>query len=237
MGKKLTQIEFIKRATDLFGDLFDYTKVDYKGIDSHVTIGCRIHGEFTQTPYRHLKSKKGCPKCSIKAAAEAKTKSTEEFVERAKLIHGDKYDYTITEYTAAKEKVTITCPAHGEFTQLASGHLSGYGCPVCSSNGKGRVLMDKPCKLYYFNIKGTSIYKLGTTSQKINHRYRTSFDRSQIGEIFIKEFTTGREAYEAEQQLHSEFSEYRYTGPYLLSNGNTELFSSDIFQGNYEYFT
>lgn len=57
--------------------------------------------------------------------------TTDEFVARAKEVHGDKYDYSSVEYTHNKNKVAITCPAHGVFTQQARMHLKGQGCRKC----------------------------------------------------------------------------------------------------------
>ncbi|HRV32232.1 MAG TPA: hypothetical protein P5241_01505 [Candidatus Paceibacterota bacterium] len=61
-------------------------------------------------------------------------KKTLKFIEKAKKIHGDKYDYSNTIYTESKNKVNIICPIHGIFEQRASGHLSGYGCQKCSAD-------------------------------------------------------------------------------------------------------
>ena len=61
-------------------------------------------------------------------------KTTEEFIQEAKTIHGDKYDYSKVEYKNAYTKICIICPNHGEFWQTPSHHLSGQGCPKC--NGK-----------------------------------------------------------------------------------------------------
>ena len=47
------------------------------------------------------------------------------------MIHGDLYDYTKTVYNGANSKVLITCPAHGDYLQSASSHLSGYKCRKC----------------------------------------------------------------------------------------------------------
>ena len=58
--------------------------------------------------------------------------TTEEFVRRAKLKHGDLYDYTKTNYISSLEKVTIVCKEHGEFPQTANKHISGRGCPKCA---------------------------------------------------------------------------------------------------------
>ena len=53
----------------------------------------------------------------------------ENFIERAKNVHGDKYDYSKVEYKNARTKVCIICPIHGEFWQVPSSHLKGIGCP------------------------------------------------------------------------------------------------------------
>lgn len=56
----------------------------------------------------------------------------DEFIERSREIHQDKYDYSKTQYTKRKNKVTIICPIHGEFEQIAGDHLAGKGCRKCS---------------------------------------------------------------------------------------------------------
>ncbi len=62
--------------------------------------------------------------------------TTEEFIERAKSVHGEKYDYSKTEYIDSKTKVCIICPIHGEFWQIPFGHLNGANCPICNSKKK-----------------------------------------------------------------------------------------------------
>lgn len=57
--------------------------------------------------------------------------TTEEFIQRAKKIHGDKYDYTNTVYTGYHDQCVIFCTTHGDFPQEASNHLKGCGCPFC----------------------------------------------------------------------------------------------------------
>ena len=58
--------------------------------------------------------------------------TTEEFIKRAREVHGDKYDYSKVEYVNSRTKICIICPKHGEFWQLPTGHLDGYGCPFCN---------------------------------------------------------------------------------------------------------
>lgn len=76
-------------------------------------------------------------------------KTTEEFIEDAIKVHGDKYDYSKVEYINSKTKVIIICKEHGEFEQTPFGHIQGYGCRKCAnisiSNSKKLSLED--CKL------------------------------------------------------------------------------------------
>ena len=133
-GIKLTKEEFIQKAIARHGDKYDYSKVDYKGCRTKVTIICPIHGEFEQKPNNHL-SGYGCPRCGggIKLTKE-------EFIQKAIARHGDKYGYSKVDYINNSTKVTIICPIHGEFKQMPRDHLSGCGCPVCkSSKLEGRV--------------------------------------------------------------------------------------------------
>lgn len=62
-----------------------------------------------------------------------KPKTTENFIEKAKQIHGNKYDYSLVEYKNNKTKVKIICPIHGVFEQTPNCHLSLQGCPKCKT--------------------------------------------------------------------------------------------------------
>jgi len=62
----------------------------------------------------------------------SKKLSTEEFVQKAKLIHGERYEYSKVVYQTAHNKVIIACKVHGDFEQKANGHLTGKGCLKCS---------------------------------------------------------------------------------------------------------
>lgn len=125
--------EFVKKARNIHGDKYDYSKVRYVKKGEKVVITCPIHGDFLQTPNDHLRGY-GCPKCGKISSANKKTKNTDYFVKNAKKIHGDKYDYSKTNYINAREKVCIICPEHGEFWQEPNNHLSGHGCPMCKQS-------------------------------------------------------------------------------------------------------
>lgn len=127
---KLSDETFIEKATEIHKSKYDYSKVEYINNETRVCIICPEHGEFWQTPHMHL-SGQGCPKCCGNVR-----KTTEEFVEECKKIHGNRYDYSKTTYENAFSKITITCPIHGDFIQIARVHLQGHGCSKCS--GKKR---------------------------------------------------------------------------------------------------
>ena len=129
--KKLTLTEFIERSRKIHGDKYDYSKVRYVNNGTKVCIICPEHGEVYQTPHNHLIGH-GCPKCKNNKISMSETKTTEKYITDARMIHGDKYDYSKTKYLSAKDKVCIICPEHGEFWQEASSHISGCGCPKCN---------------------------------------------------------------------------------------------------------
>lgn len=62
--------------------------------------------------------------------------TNDEFIKRAEIIHGNKFDYSLTKYINQKTKVKIICPTHGEFNQNTYEHLNGSGCPNCIGKNK-----------------------------------------------------------------------------------------------------
>ena len=139
-SRKITKDMFLSKAKEIHGDKYDYSKVNYVDYHTPVTIICPIHGEFQQTPLDHLRS--DCKKCSTEKRAEMISLTTEEFIKRAREVHGDKYDYSKSVYTGYNNKITIICPVHGEFEQRASSHLEGYGCNLCICDAK-RLTKDR----------------------------------------------------------------------------------------------
>ena len=62
---------------------------------------------------------------SVFSLIDMKTLTTEQFIEKARSIHGDKYNYSKVNYINNKTKVTITCSEHGDFEQIPYNHLQG----------------------------------------------------------------------------------------------------------------
>lgn len=131
--KKLTTEEFISKAKVVHGDKYNYSNVNYETTDKEVEIICKKHGSFMQRPHEHLCGS-NCPLCAQESRTKKQTYRKEDFVNKSKLVHGDKYDYSKTIYKFSWDKVIITCPIHGNFEQTASIHMNGYGCPKCGSD-------------------------------------------------------------------------------------------------------
>lgn len=132
--------EFIKKAKDKYGNKYDYSKVDYKNNKTKVCIICHEkdefgdeHGEFWQRPNDHLSGYE-CPKCKNEYIP-----TTKEWIKRAILIHGNRYDYSKVNYINPSTKVCIICPIHGEFWQTPNNHLNGANCPSCNSDNKSKM--------------------------------------------------------------------------------------------------
>jgi hypothetical protein len=132
-NRKTTQDEFIKKASAIHNNKYDYSETKYINSTTEIKIICPIHGKFEQLPYSHLRNG-GCRDCGrIKSANDASL-TNNEFIEKSKTIHGDIYDYTLTKYTNWVTKVIIICPTHREFEQEAGSHMKGCGCPKCFGN-------------------------------------------------------------------------------------------------------
>jgi hypothetical protein len=126
-----TTEEFTNVAKTIHGEKYDYRLVDYKNTNIKIKIICKKegHGIFEQLPQDHILKKSGCPKC-----AGCHQHTTEEFINNARITHGDKYDYSESEYINAKSKIKIKCKHHGIFVQTPRAHISGSGCPICCSS-------------------------------------------------------------------------------------------------------
>lgn len=130
-NSKHTQEEFINLVRSVHGNKYSLEKAHYKGYHTKVTLTCPIHGDFDCSPSNLIHRRGGCPKCGHARTIRSLRLFELEFVDRAHQVHGDKYDYSKTEYRGWARKVIITCPFHGDFEQRAGNHLNGRGCPKC----------------------------------------------------------------------------------------------------------
>src|SRR3972149_1802155 len=119
----ITTEGFIERARAKHGDRFDYHVSRYVGFQKPIEVVCRAHGLCLTTPKSHLHSKSGgCPKCRDKLIRCAIRKTTAEFIEHAREIHGNRYDYRLVDYTGTRSPVIIVCPQHGPFHMKPERH-------------------------------------------------------------------------------------------------------------------
>lgn len=130
----MTKEYFIKKATEKYNGKYSYEHVEFVDAKTKVLITCPIHGDFLQTPTQHLhKDSRGCPLCSKEKEVEGRKSNLEEFIKKANIVHGNKYDYSKFVYERARNKGVIICPKHGEFLQTPDQHLRGSGCPHCKA--------------------------------------------------------------------------------------------------------
>ena len=144
-----SQENIIARFRQTYGDRYSYDKVVYKQITIKVTITCAVHGDFEQAPVAHINGS-GCLKCFN----EKQTLTAEEFIEKARGKHGDRYDYSQVRYVNAATKITIICPRHGAFEQQPNNHLRKAGCPECAKENTTEAQFGFKYKnIWYRSIK------------------------------------------------------------------------------------
>ena len=129
--KRLTITEFIETSNKKHHNKYDYSLVEYKNNKTKVIISCPKHGIFKQRPNEHM-SGQGCPGCKKDKLSELRKFTNSNFLNFAKNIHGEKYDYSLVKYNGTDIKVKIICDKHGVFEQRPHNHLKGQGCPICN---------------------------------------------------------------------------------------------------------
>lgn len=142
-NEPLTTSDFVARCEVAHaGKGYDFTDTIYTGRHAPVSFGCPKHGTITMQA-GDLASGHGCAQCAFEEGADDYRLTTSEFVYVARLQHGDKYDYSKSVYTTCHDLITIICPFHGEFKQVAHEHLRGKGCRNCGSAGIKRLGMNR----------------------------------------------------------------------------------------------
>lgn len=176
--KKMEYNDWLEKAKSKHGDKYIYnelTKEAFNGSHSKVPILCRKHGIFYIEARRHINEGYGCNKCAIENRAEKNKLSFKEFVEKARKIHGEQYEYI--EYLGAKTPSKILCKKHGIFHQLPNDHLSGKGCPFCRLSHLEREI------------------KIALETHDIKYDYRKHFEwlGKQEIDFFLPEYNIGIE--------------------------------------------
>ncbi len=147
------QNDFIQKAKEKHGDKYDYSILNYTGIENKIDI---IYKGITYS------QKAGAHLYAGLVERKIERKTTEEFIEISNQIHDFKFNYDKSVYINNSCMITITCMVHGDFIQYASSHMSGTGCPHCrESKGEKSIakFLDKYKILYtrqkkFDNCKG-----------------------------------------------------------------------------------
>lgn len=232
--KNFTTDTFVERAILVHGDAYDYSKVVYINCHTKVEIVCPKHGSFFQSRNKHISSRTKCPACAKRPII-----TTEVFIERAKRVHGDRYDYSKSQYKSFAYKVEIICKKHGSFFQNPEHHFRHkQGCPECkfekAREGIGyynehlfRVqpkLKNIPATLYVveFSNEQEKFIKIGITIEKdLKRRF---YGIPYTGKILQTKKLPLFEAFKLEQHLKKANSELKYK-PIEYFHGWTECFS------------
>lgn len=180
MPNKIEYDEFILRAKKIWGDRFIYKepkKFNYK--DNRIEIFCPIegHGWFDRLPVNHVTDNKhrnpaGCPDCFYDADKKAKMKPFLKFLEDAREVHGDKYEYVEESYDGAKHSMQIICSRHGQFPQSPDSHVNKKsGCDKCadeeaSIRNKTRGLQNAQKKLKEITSNNVQIIEESYVEQR-----------------------------------------------------------------------
>lgn len=129
LGMKTLE-QFRAHALLIHDDRYCYESVVWKGASKKIAIKCQNHGIFWMLPTSHIRARQGCPKCG------GKQMNTEEWLRRvkSKRMDFDQYDFSKSEYTDFKTKITIICIHHGIFSKKPS-QFYKYGCPKCTTSG------------------------------------------------------------------------------------------------------
>ena len=156
--------KFIKKSNKVHENKYDYSSTIYVNNTTKVSIICPTHGMFKQNPKEHT-SGQGCKECNKER--RKLSNPIEKFIE----IHGNKYSYSFVNYINMITKVSITCPAHGNFNQLPKNHIEGKGCPKCKCNiSKGEKMI-----INYLN-KNNIKYITQKTFNECKHINKLRFD-------------------------------------------------------------
>ena len=121
-NNKKTPEEYVKECKEKGYDLpiEDYinnnTKIKHKCSKGHI---------YPQKPNSHLRGK-GCPKCKGK-----QTKIPKEYYD---ICRNNLYDVPIENYKSSSALLKFKCLKGHIYSQRASSHLEGYGCPICNES-------------------------------------------------------------------------------------------------------
>jgi len=186
-GYKFTTKTFIQKAIEVHGNKYDYSKVNYITSKDDVDIICPKHGSFSQRANNHLLGN-GCKKCNQIIPITQKT-TTDEFIQKAKKTHGDRYNYSLVKYIGSKKEIKIKCKNNHIFSQRADSHLKGHGCKYCTNNfQKNTKLFIEKAKEIHGDLYDYSLvdYKYASMKVKIICKKHGVFETRANNHLSLK---------------------------------------------------
>lgn len=132
MSKRYTSNDIIEKFKLKHGDTYNYEKVQYTSWKENVIIICHEHGEFAKRVDKHIAGQ-GCQHCALVSRARKRSLGYETFIEKANIIHHEKYKYIEFEYKNNDQIIEIYCNKHNiTFNQTIFNHLQGQvSCECC----------------------------------------------------------------------------------------------------------
>lgn len=219
-SKRAGSESFISQAQKTHASRYSYSQVTYRNNRTPVKIICAEHGLFWQNPLNHVRGA-GCPAC-----AGNRRGTTENFIRKSVLVHGEKYDYSGVIYQSSKCLINIICPTHGIFEQSPGNHLMGKGCPKCANYGFNRSM---PGIIYLLKIQThmALFWKIGITNRTVEDRFRKDFELIQSGWIWHGD---GYTVHQLEQEILKEYNRHKlnFLFPLLHNGGESECFDLTI---------
>lgn len=147
------------KLNGIYGDKFTIDYSNFTKLTSRLKFTCNDCGNVVyRTPSSAINGYiKGCGVCTSKKNGQLRIKSNEEYISQVKLIHGDKYDYSNTNYISSSDKVYIMCKDCGRtFSIEANSHLQGHGCPYHYTN---KSIDEEELYLFIKSIYKGTVYK------------------------------------------------------------------------------
>jgi hypothetical protein len=226
-------IKFFNKCNVVHNEKYDYSKSEYKGTAYKIVVICPIHGDFLQKAATHY-SGHGCPKCAKLLYGNGKRSNTKSFIEKAKLIHGDRYIYNKVDYKNSDINVIIICKEHGDFEQAPRTHLSDKGCPKCNLYvGYSRsqwVNYNKNKEGIFYIIKcwneNEKFYKIGITGRSVKERYPYKETMPYMYEV-TKEVKSRDLDYiwNLEKEYKRNLKDFKYKPLIKFAGGSVECFT------------
>jgi len=196
-----------KRTSEFYHELahkkhnhvYDYSNWSgYNPIHTKVCIICHTHGNFYQTIANHVNGA-GCPFCRNEELLSGfNKKPLSYFINKAKQIHNDFYDYSkwVDVKNTSIDTVVIICPIHGEFNQTPASHIDKKaGCSICANDNRKQTCtkkygVDHPSKQHMSELVLSRLQEVDWLTYQHHTSHRTLDNISH--ELKIQDTTVGK---------------------------------------------